>query len=228
MVLRTQELTGHCPCLCCQAPPESSRELFLQYASLEEKYGLSRSAMAVYEQAVRTVPLQERFPLYELYLARASDFFGVGKVREIYETAIEGQDPYKLTDEDTKKMCMRYVAAPWLAAGWLARPVALSLWHLGLSLPTGWHLEMHQSRHWRTGLTPAFWRKADTLLTLVKLQTCIVLRVCHVYGCKGLYAVLVVALNRMSFDTTSLDFCIGNAKILARVATSWQACCSKK
>ena len=63
-----------------QAPPESSRELFLLYAALEEKHGLSRSAMAVYEEAVRTVPLTERFPLYELYLARASDFFGVGKV----------------------------------------------------------------------------------------------------------------------------------------------------
>ena len=63
-----------------QAPPESSRELFLQFADLEEKHGLSRSAMAVYERAVRTVPLKDRFPLYELYLARASDFFGIGKV----------------------------------------------------------------------------------------------------------------------------------------------------
>lgn len=63
-----------------QAPADASKELFLQYASLEEKYGLSRSAMGVYEQAVRTVPLKERFPLYELYLARASEFFGVGKV----------------------------------------------------------------------------------------------------------------------------------------------------
>ena len=31
------------------------------------------------------------------------------QVREIYETAIEGVDPYKLTDEDTKKMCLRCV-----------------------------------------------------------------------------------------------------------------------
>ncbi|KAK9796969.1 hypothetical protein WJX73_001686 [Symbiochloris irregularis] len=90
------------------APPDSSRELFLQFAALEEKHGLSRSAMAVYERAVRTVPVSERFPLYELYLARASDFFGVGKVREIYETAIEGQEPYNLSEEDTKRMCQRY------------------------------------------------------------------------------------------------------------------------
>ena len=63
-----------------QAPPEHSKALFLQYAALEEQYGLSRSAMAVYEQAVRTVPVPERLPLYDQYLKRASDIFGVGKV----------------------------------------------------------------------------------------------------------------------------------------------------
>ena len=63
-----------------QAPAEQSRQLFLQYAALEEQYGLSRSAMAVYEQAVRTVPIAERLPLYEQYIKRASEIFGVGKV----------------------------------------------------------------------------------------------------------------------------------------------------
>ena len=63
-----------------QAPPDHSRPLFLQYAALEEQHGLSRSAMAVYEQAVRTVPLPERLPLYDQYLKRASEIFGVGKV----------------------------------------------------------------------------------------------------------------------------------------------------
>lgn len=68
----------HLPFL--QAPPEQSRALFLQYAALEEQYGLSRSAMAVYEQATRTVPVAERLPLYEQYIKRASEIFGVGKV----------------------------------------------------------------------------------------------------------------------------------------------------
>ena len=36
--------------------------------------------MAVYEQAVRTVPQAERLPLYDQYLARATEIFGVGKV----------------------------------------------------------------------------------------------------------------------------------------------------
>ena len=64
-----------------QAPPEQSKPLFLQYAALEEQYGLSRSAMAVYEQAVRTVPVTERLPLYDQYLKRATEIFGIGKVR---------------------------------------------------------------------------------------------------------------------------------------------------
>lgn len=64
-----------------QAPPAESKPLFLQYAALEEEYGLARSAMEVYEKAVRTVPENERLSVYNLYLARAHQFFGLGKVR---------------------------------------------------------------------------------------------------------------------------------------------------
>ena len=63
-----------------QAPPEESKPLFLQYAALEEQYGLARSAMDVYDKAVKTVPVTERLTVYELYLARAHEYFGLGKV----------------------------------------------------------------------------------------------------------------------------------------------------
>ena len=63
-----------------QAPPEESKPLFLQYAALEEQYGLARSAMEVYDKAVKTVPVTERLTVYELYLARAHEYFGLGKV----------------------------------------------------------------------------------------------------------------------------------------------------
>lgn len=36
--------------------------------------------MEVYDRAVRTVPEPERLAIYELYLAKASEFFGIGKV----------------------------------------------------------------------------------------------------------------------------------------------------
>ena len=64
-----------------QAPPEESKALFLQYAALEESHGLARSAMEVYDKAVKTVPQADRLAVYDLYLARAHEFFGLGKVR---------------------------------------------------------------------------------------------------------------------------------------------------
>lgn len=63
-----------------QAPPELSKPLFLQYAALEEEHGMARSAMEVYDQAVRTVPEDERLSVYDQYLSRASTFFGIAKV----------------------------------------------------------------------------------------------------------------------------------------------------
>ena len=39
--------------------------------------------MAVYDRAVRTVPEAERAPVYDLYLARAHELFGLGKARAL-------------------------------------------------------------------------------------------------------------------------------------------------
>ena len=72
--------TAHASMVLLQAPPPETRPLFLQYAEVEEKFGLARSAMAVYDEAVRTVPVTDRLPVYQLYISRASQFFGVGKV----------------------------------------------------------------------------------------------------------------------------------------------------
>ena len=35
----------------------------------------------IYDQAVKKCPEKERLGLYEIYVARASEFFGIGKVR---------------------------------------------------------------------------------------------------------------------------------------------------
>ena len=69
------------PSWAAQAPPEEARPLFLQFAALEENHGLARTAMEVYDRAVRTLPEPERLAVYELYLAKASEFFGIGKAR---------------------------------------------------------------------------------------------------------------------------------------------------
>ncbi|KAJ8769194.1 hypothetical protein K2173_000969 [Erythroxylum novogranatense] len=86
------------------APADAVKPLYLQYAKLEEDYGLAKRAMKVYDEAAKAVPNHEKLSMYEIYIARASEIFGVPKTREIYEQAIESGLP----DKDVKLMCLKY------------------------------------------------------------------------------------------------------------------------
>ncbi|KAK9707214.1 hypothetical protein RND81_07G180400 [Saponaria officinalis] len=86
------------------APAECVKALFLQYAKLEEDYGLAKRAMNVYDKATKAVPANEKLSMYEIYIARAAEIFGVPQTREIYEQAISSGLP----DKDVKTMCMKY------------------------------------------------------------------------------------------------------------------------
>ncbi|KAK6143147.1 hypothetical protein DH2020_023495 [Rehmannia glutinosa] len=86
------------------APADSVKPLYLQYAKLEEDFGLAKRAMRVYDQATKAVPPNEKLGMYEIYIARAAEIFGVPKTREIYEQAIESGLP----DKDVKFMCLKY------------------------------------------------------------------------------------------------------------------------
>ena len=88
-----------------QAPAEAVKPLYLQYAKLEEDYGLAKRAMKVYGQATKAVPTHEKLSMYEIYIARAAEIFGVPKTREIYEQAIESGLPEK----DVKSLYMKYI-----------------------------------------------------------------------------------------------------------------------
>ncbi|KAL1833306.1 hypothetical protein DCAR_0103392 [Daucus carota subsp. sativus] len=86
------------------APAESVKPLYLQYAKLEEDHGLAKRAMSVYDQATKAVPASEKLSMYQIYIARVAEIFGVPKTREIYEQAIESGLP----DKDAKTMCIKY------------------------------------------------------------------------------------------------------------------------
>ncbi|GLT30377.1 hypothetical protein SLA2020_051790 [Shorea laevis] len=86
------------------APADAVKQLYLQYAKLEEDYGLAKRAMKVYDEATKAVPNEEKLSMYEIYIARAAEIFGVPKTREIYEQAIESGLP----DKDVKTMCLKY------------------------------------------------------------------------------------------------------------------------
>lgn len=70
--------------------------IYLLYAKLEEEYGLARHAMAVYERATQAVETEERHHMFNIYIKRAAEIYGVTYTRAIYQKAIEVQDNMKI------------------------------------------------------------------------------------------------------------------------------------
>ena len=60
------------------------KPLYLQYAKLEEDYGLAKRAMKVYDQATKSVPNNEKLSMYEIYIARAAEDDWAKRVNLIY------------------------------------------------------------------------------------------------------------------------------------------------
>lgn len=86
-----------------KCPKKSAKIFFILYANLEEEFGLARHAMNVYNRACTSVPSEDMFGMFCLYIERATEFYGVPKTREIYEKAIEC-----LPDKEAAKMCIRF------------------------------------------------------------------------------------------------------------------------
>jgi len=84
-------------------PSKDSAQFYIDYAKLEENYGLSRHAMAVYDRACEAVPDEEKYDMFLLYIKKAEQFYGATNTRPIYEKAIE-----KLDDNGAKKMCLEF------------------------------------------------------------------------------------------------------------------------
>ncbi|KAK9871432.1 hypothetical protein WA026_012807 [Henosepilachna vigintioctopunctata] len=84
-------------------PPEFAKNLFLLYAKLEEEHGMARHAMAVYERATTAVPATEVFDVFNIYIKRAAEIYGIPKTRQIYEKAID-----VLPEDKTREMCVRF------------------------------------------------------------------------------------------------------------------------
>ncbi|XP_012266120.1 pre-mRNA-splicing factor syf1 homolog [Athalia rosae] len=97
---RTRDLFEQCLEHC---PPRYAKALYLLYAKLEEEHGLARHAMSVYERATNAVLPEEKFEMFNIYIKKAADIYGVPKTRQIYEKAIE-----VLSEENTREMCLRF------------------------------------------------------------------------------------------------------------------------
>lgn len=86
-----------------QCPPDQAKLFYIQYAALEEQYGLVRRAMAVLDRATQAVAEADRMEMYLLYVKKAEEYYGVTKTRPIYERAIES-----LPDVQARDMCVRF------------------------------------------------------------------------------------------------------------------------
>lgn len=84
-------------------PPDYAKALYLLYAKLEEEHGLARHAMAVYERATTAVKEEEMFDMFNLYIKKAAEIYGLPRTRQIYEKAIEA-----LPEGSSREMCVRF------------------------------------------------------------------------------------------------------------------------
>ncbi|XP_052787849.1 pre-mRNA-splicing factor SYF1-like [Mya arenaria] len=84
-------------------PAKFAKAIYLLYAKLEEEYGLARHAMAVYDRATQAVLPEEQNEMFNVYIKRAAELYGVTYTRPIYEKAIE-----TLNNEQAREMCQRF------------------------------------------------------------------------------------------------------------------------
>lgn len=84
-------------------PANFAKTFYLLYAKLEEEHGMARHGMAVYERATSAVLPEEMFEVFNIYIKRAAEIYGVPKTRQIYEKAIE-----VLPEDRTREMCLRF------------------------------------------------------------------------------------------------------------------------
>lgn len=85
------------------APPKFARLLFIAYGDVEERYGLARNAIKIYDRAAKSALLDEKHDAYLFYVARAAELFGITSTREVFEIAIN-----VLPDRSAKEFCLMY------------------------------------------------------------------------------------------------------------------------
>lgn len=62
-------------------PQKQAKLFYYMYADFEEHFGLINHAMKIYDRACRELDKEERFECYNLYVAKAAEFYGVQRTR---------------------------------------------------------------------------------------------------------------------------------------------------
>ncbi|DAZ95273.1 TPA: hypothetical protein N0F65_007763 [Lagenidium giganteum] len=87
------------------APAKYAKTFFLKYAELEEQHGMLRNVLHVLERATDGVLEEEKLEMYRLSIKKAHKYFGVARVREIYQRGITN-----LRDADVAPLCIQFAA----------------------------------------------------------------------------------------------------------------------
>lgn len=87
------------------APASEKKQFFFGLAKLEEDHGLAKRAMNAYSRAAMSVPQDQVLEVVRLYVSKATEFFGISKVRQVYEEFIQSQ---RVSNEQSKQLCNDY------------------------------------------------------------------------------------------------------------------------
>lgn len=86
-----------------EVPSEFSHVIYLLYAEMEETYGLARHAMLIHDRATKAVSKELKTAMFNIYIRKATESFGVTRTRQIFEKAIE-----YLPEEELRTFALRY------------------------------------------------------------------------------------------------------------------------
>jgi pre-mRNA-splicing factor SYF1 len=85
-------------------PSTFLKTMFLFYANTEEKFGSSRRVMSILERGVdQVVSMEDRYALFQFYIAKSAKLYGLARLRVAYEQAIE-----KVQGAPVVALCLEY------------------------------------------------------------------------------------------------------------------------
>ncbi|CAB3407013.1 unnamed protein product [Caenorhabditis bovis] len=84
-------------------PPKFAKYIFLLYAKLEEEHGLARHALSIYNRATSGVDRSDMHLMYNIYIKKVQEMYGIAQCRPIFERAIA-----ELPEDKSRAMSLRY------------------------------------------------------------------------------------------------------------------------
>lgn len=84
-------------------PKKHSMEFYQKYANAEEKFGMIRKCMKIYQKAVVSVPVDQRLQVYKTYIKKTHEYFGINETRKVYQDAMD-----QLNDSQVPVLCLEF------------------------------------------------------------------------------------------------------------------------